>query len=67
MFPEKFVSLKRNSIIRQQFMRERLNLGSQSNTYTKISLRLVCCISLASESASGVMKSARRYDLARIK
>ena len=37
MFPEKFVSLKRNSIIRQQFMKERLNLGSQSNAYTKIS------------------------------
>ena len=32
-------SLKRNSIIRKQFMRERLNLGSQSNAYTKISCK----------------------------
>ena len=39
MFPEKFVSLKRNSIIRKQFMRERLNLGSQSNAYAKISYK----------------------------
>ena len=39
LFPEKFVSLKRNSIIRKQFMRERLNLGSQSNAYTKISCK----------------------------
>ena len=37
LFPERFVSLKRNNVIRKQFMRERLNLGSQSNAYTKIS------------------------------
>ena len=39
LFPEKFVSLKRNSVIRKQFMRERLNLSSQSNAYTKISCK----------------------------
>ena len=39
LFPEKFVPLKRNSIIRKQFMRERLNLGSQANAYTKISCK----------------------------
>ena len=39
LFPEKFVSLKRNRIIRKQFMREWLNLGSQSNASTKISCK----------------------------